>query len=166
MLIIKSPRHLSIRPHGRDAVDIFLPAIYTDPMFGHGRGRRRGFGARMFRLLGVETRQRIIEILRGGPQPVNEIARRLGITQPATSQHLAVLREAGFVTDRRQGQQVFYALSPPALARYQLGVTAFGAAAPAEFGAEALQHYREFLHRELERTEREIARRTGGKRKS
>ena len=111
----------------------------------------------MFRLFGVETRRRIIEILRTGPQPVNEIARRLGITQPATSQHLAALREAGFVTDRRQGQQVFYALEPAALARYQLGSAAFGVRPPARTtNPESLVQYRDFLRRELERVEREI----------
>ena len=110
----------------------------------------------MFRLLGVETRRRIIEILRTGPQPVNEIARRLGITQPATSQHLAALREAGFLTDRRQGQQVFYALEPASLARYQLGSAAFGFRPPARTNAETLARYRDFLRQELERIEREI----------
>ncbi|MFO7676535.1 MAG: metalloregulator ArsR/SmtB family transcription factor [bacterium] len=110
----------------------------------------------MFRLLGTETRHDIIEILRAGPQPVNEIARRLGITQPATSQHLAVLREAGFVTDRRQGQQVFYALEPAPLARYQLGSAALGVRLSTRSSAEALAQYRDFLRRELERVEREI----------
>ena len=111
----------------------------------------------MFRLLGTETRRRIIEILRPGPQPVSEIARRLDITQPATSQHLAALREAGFVTDRRQGQQVFYTLEPAALARYQLGSAAFGLRPPARTTSpESLAQYRDFLRRELERVEREI----------
>jgi DNA-binding transcriptional ArsR family regulator len=111
----------------------------------------------MFRLLGTETRHHIIEILRAGPQPVNEIARRLGITQPATSQHLAALREAGFVSDRRQGQQVFYSLEPAPLARYQLGSAALGVRPSARASAEALAQYRDFLRRELERVEREIA---------
>lgn len=111
----------------------------------------------MFRLLGTETRRRIIEILQAGPQPVSEIARRLGITQPATSQHLAALREAGFVTDRRQGQRVFYTLEPAALARYQLGSAAFGFRPPARTtDPESLVRYRDFLRRELECIEREI----------
>jgi DNA-binding transcriptional ArsR family regulator len=121
--------------------------------FGHGSGRGR---ARLFRLLGAETRQRIIEILTGGPLPVSEVARRIGVTQPAASQHLAALREAGLVTDRRDGQQVYYSLVGPAYRRYRLGATAFG-----WFGGEEvdLEAYRRFLQSELGRTERRLRRR-------
>lgn len=110
----------------------------------------------MFRLLGVESRQRILEILRAGPKPVSEIARLLGITQPATSQHLAALREAGFVRDERRGQQVFYSLEPAASSRYRLANRAFGWQRPARAGSEQLEEYREFLRRELDRVDKEI----------
>jgi len=110
----------------------------------------------MFRLLGVESRQRILEILRAGPKPVSEIARLVGITQPATSQHLAALREAGFVRDERHGQQVFYSLEPAASNRIQLANRAFGLQRSGAARPEQLEEYRAFLRRELERVEREL----------
>jgi DNA-binding transcriptional ArsR family regulator len=110
----------------------------------------------MFRLLGVESRQRILDILRGGPKSVSEIARLLGITQPATSQHLAALREAGFVRDERRGQQVFYSLEPAASSRYRLANRAFGWRRPGSARREQLEEYRAFLREELDRVEREI----------
>lgn len=126
-------------------------------MFGHAHGPGRGGGrARLFRILGAETRQRIIDLLTSGPLPVSEIARRLGVSQPAASQHLAALREAGLVTDRREGQQVRYSLVGPAHYRYRLGARAFGCP-PGKAGGD-LEAYRRFLRAELERTERRIRR--------
>ena len=127
-------------------------------MFGRGFGHHHGRGrARLFRVLGAETRQRILALLSSGPLPVTEIARRLDITQPAASQHLAMLREAGLVSDRREGQQVYYSLVEKAYSRYCLGTSAFGwrAAGP---GRADLESYRKFLRDELERTERELRR--------
>lgn len=120
---------------------------------GHGHGWRR---ARTFRLLGVESRQRILDILRAGPKPVSEIARQLGITQPATSQHLAALREAGFVRDERRGQQVFYRLEPAASNRYHLANRAFGWHRAARPERGQLEEYRAFLRRELDRVDKEL----------
>jgi DNA-binding transcriptional ArsR family regulator len=110
----------------------------------------------MFRLLGVESRQRILEILRAGPKPVSEIARLVGITQPAASQHLALLREAGFVRDERRGQQVFYSLEPAASSRFQLANRAFGWQRRGAPQAGQLEEYRAFLRAELDRVEREL----------
>ena len=44
--------------------------------------------------------------------PAGEIARRFDVTRPAISQHLAVLREAGLVTERRQGTSRIYRARP------------------------------------------------------
>ncbi len=47
--------------------------------------------------LGEPSRLKIVDLLRGSPFPVGEIAERLGIRQPQVSKHLGVLREAGVV---------------------------------------------------------------------
>jgi len=131
-------------------------------MFGRGFGRGHGRGrARLFRVLGAETRQKMLELLASGPLPVSEIAKRLDITQPAASQHLALLREAGLVLDRREGQQVYYSLVEKAYSRYCLGASAFGWQAGRP-GRGDLESYRQFLRDELARTEQELRRRKGG----
>jgi DNA-binding transcriptional ArsR family regulator len=58
--------------------------------------------------LGDRTRRRIFELLRNGPLAVGEIADELPVSRPAVSQHLRVLREAGLVTERRNGTRRIY----------------------------------------------------------
>ena len=53
----------------------------------------------------------IIDALRDGERSVGEIAEGLGLSQPNTSQHLAVLRERKVVTATRSGTTVFYSLN-------------------------------------------------------
>ena len=57
------------------------------------------------------TRVRLLWLLRDGEAPVLSLAERVGKPQAAISQHLAKLRLARLVTTRRQGSQVFYALT-------------------------------------------------------
>lgn len=64
-----------------------------------------------FRALADTTRLEILRVLSGGELTVSAIAERLGCAQPTTSRHLAILREAGFITDRRDGQCVCYRLN-------------------------------------------------------
>ncbi|MCI0636151.1 MAG: metalloregulator ArsR/SmtB family transcription factor [Actinobacteria bacterium] len=64
--------------------------------------------ARAFDALGDPTRRAVFEVLRGGAQPVGEIARHLPVSRPAVSQHLRVLKEAGLVRDRKQGTRRLY----------------------------------------------------------
>jgi len=66
--------------------------------------------------LGDPTRRAIFELLADGPRPVGEIARNLPVTRPAVSQHLKVLKEAGLVTDRKQGNRRVYQLDPGGIA--------------------------------------------------
>ena len=66
-------------------------------------------------LLGDENRLRLCALLRERELCVTDLVRVTGITQSRVSTHLGRLREAGFVRDRRQGQQSFYALSLDAL---------------------------------------------------
>ena len=63
-----------------------------------------------FALLADPTRRRILEVLRDGECPVGELVDRLGMSQPAISKQLRVLRDAGLATVRRDGQRRIYRL--------------------------------------------------------
>jgi len=65
--------------------------------------------------LGDPTRRAIFEQLRRGPRAVGEIASELPVSRPAVSQHLRVLKDAGLVTERRQGTRRLYRLDPDGL---------------------------------------------------
>jgi DNA-binding transcriptional ArsR family regulator len=74
----------------------------------------------MFKALAVETRVRILELLKSqGPRGVKEIARLAGITPAAASQHLKILKQAGLVRSERQGYWIPYAVNPEALEKYR-----------------------------------------------
>jgi DNA-binding transcriptional ArsR family regulator len=60
--------------------------------------------------LGEPNRLRIVELLRAGPRPVNDIRGRLGLRQSQVSQHLKVLRDVGLVEMEPHAQQRFYRL--------------------------------------------------------
>jgi DNA-binding transcriptional ArsR family regulator len=62
------------------------------------------------------TRREVFERLRSGPLPVVEIARGLPVSRPAVSQHLRVLKDAGLVSDRADGNRRLYQVETPALA--------------------------------------------------
>jgi DNA-binding transcriptional ArsR family regulator len=57
-------------------------------------------------------RRAALALLLERPRPVGELAERLGLSQPGTSKHLRVLREAGLVQVRREAQRRVYALDP------------------------------------------------------
>jgi DNA-binding transcriptional ArsR family regulator len=66
--------------------------------------------------LGVDSRIRIIELLKQrGPLGVNEMAKSLGITPSAVSQHLKILKHAGLVRNERKGYWIPYQIDPVAL---------------------------------------------------
>ncbi|WP_238010974.1 metalloregulator ArsR/SmtB family transcription factor [Dactylosporangium sp. AC04546] len=69
-----------------------------------------------FDVLAEPTRRRILDALLDGPQPVGTLTERLGLTQPGTSKHLRVLREAGLVAVRQDAQRRYYELRPEPLA--------------------------------------------------
>ncbi len=70
----------------------------------------------MFKLLGVDTRLRMIRILRDhGPIGVTEIADRLGLTPAAVSQHLKLMKHARLVSSERDGYRVPYSLDEQGL---------------------------------------------------
>lgn len=68
-----------------------------------------------FSVLSEPTRRRILDLLRERPRLVGELTEELGLTQPGTSKHLRVLRQAGLVRVRRDAQRRWYELDPEPL---------------------------------------------------
>ena len=75
----------------------------------------------VFKALGDSTRIKIVEMLaENGEMCVCKIYETLGMTQPAVSHHLAILKHAGLVQARKQGQWVHYSLCCTALSETPL----------------------------------------------
>src|ERR671911_1330950 len=72
--------------------------------------------ARLFHALSDETRLFILERLRRGERCVCELTDALDAAQSRLSFHLRVLKDAGLVTDRREGRWMYYTLNPEKLA--------------------------------------------------
>ena len=71
----------------------------------------------LFRSLADPTRRAIFERLcRSGEQTVGALTARAGVSQPAVSKHLGVLKQAGLVRDRQDGRQTHYSAQLSALA--------------------------------------------------
>lgn len=71
--------------------------------------------AEIFRALADPTRRAVYERLAAGEMTVSELRSRMTVSQPAVSQHLAVLRGAGLVTERRTGRNAYYRADPRGL---------------------------------------------------
>ena len=72
--------------------------------------------AEIFKVLSVETRVKIIELLKAnGALGVKDISGKLGITPPAVSQHLKILKQAGLVRSERQGYWIPYSINEEAM---------------------------------------------------
>jgi DNA-binding transcriptional ArsR family regulator len=69
-----------------------------------------------FEVLAEPVRRRILDLLRERPRLVGELTAELGLSQPGTSKHLRVLREAGLVKVRADAQRRWYELDPAPLA--------------------------------------------------
>jgi DNA-binding transcriptional ArsR family regulator len=72
-----------------------------------------------FDALASPTRRRILDALLRGERSVGDLVRVARVSQPAVSQHLKVLREAGLVDERRDGRFRHYRLDARPLARVQ-----------------------------------------------
>lgn len=70
----------------------------------------------VFRALADPTRRQILQDLRQGELSAGDIARRFSITAQSISRHLSLLRGAGLVQERRDGNRIFYALVEERLA--------------------------------------------------
>ena len=67
---------------------------------------------RIFHALADPSRRAIFESLTRGEVDVKDLTARCDISQPAVSQHLATLKEAGLVSGRREGRRVYYKVEP------------------------------------------------------
>jgi DNA-binding transcriptional ArsR family regulator len=72
--------------------------------------------ADIFRALADPTRRAVYERLATGEMSVSELKAGFAVSQPAISQHLAALRSAGLVRERREGRHAFYRVDPDGLA--------------------------------------------------
>jgi DNA-binding transcriptional ArsR family regulator len=71
----------------------------------------------LFRSLADPTRRALFERLcRDGEQTVNALTARAGVSQPAVSKHLGILKQAGLVRDRQEGREIRYTAQLSALA--------------------------------------------------
>ena len=73
-------------------------------------------GAQLFHALSDETRLEILEKLKHGERCVCDLQDECGAAQSRLSFHLRVLKEAGLVTDRREGRWSYYSIAPDAIA--------------------------------------------------
>jgi len=92
--------------------------------------------------LGDATRRQIFESLRGGARSVGDLAEGLPVSRPAVSQHLRVLREAGLVSDRKEGTRRLYGIDPGGLARLRDYFDGFWGEALERFAGEARKENR------------------------
>ena len=67
---------------------------------------------KIFQALADPSRRAILESLTRGEAAVQDLTARFAISQPAVSQHLATLKEAGLVNGRREGRCVYYRVEP------------------------------------------------------
>ena len=88
-------------------------------------------------------RRRILTLVRGRELTAGEIASNFEVTRPAISQHLKVLREAGLVSERREGTRRYYTARPEGLRELRTSL--------AEFWDERLDLLRETAEAEEER---------------
>ncbi len=66
--------------------------------------------AGLFRALGHPVRVRVLELLLAGPRPVKDLIAEIPVTPASLSQQLGVLKNAGILSDERQGSTVVYTL--------------------------------------------------------
>ncbi|TMK93390.1 MAG: helix-turn-helix transcriptional regulator [Actinobacteria bacterium] len=95
------------------------------------------------RAIAATRRRQILSLVRDGELSAGEIAGHFDVTRPAVSQHLNVLKEAGLVSERRNGTKRLYRARPEGLAQLKAFLE--------EFWDERL----DALKREAEREERE-----------
>ena len=80
----------------------------------------------VFTVLAEQTRREILAALRDGDKAVGELVDELGASQPTVSKHLRVLREAGLVTMRAEGQRRYYKLETAPLNGISQWLDGFG----------------------------------------
>ncbi|HUK31716.1 MAG TPA: autorepressor SdpR family transcription factor [Candidatus Acidoferrum sp.] len=68
-------------------------------------------GPKTFKAIADPTRREILALLRHGERTAGELAERFDMTKPSMSHHFAVLKGAGLIFSRREGQQIWYSLN-------------------------------------------------------
>ena len=76
--------------------------------------------------LSVPARLKIVELLRSRRLCVNALTKRLGISQPAVSQHLGILRRAGLVESQKIGTKVHYSVNSVRLEQIKTALSRVG----------------------------------------
>jgi len=79
----------------------------------------------VFGALADPTRRAILAALQNEEAPVHDLAARFEISRPGVSKHLAVLRNAGLVSEQRRGRENVYTIERQALAEARAWLTAF-----------------------------------------
>jgi DNA-binding transcriptional ArsR family regulator len=79
----------------------------------------------VLRAIADPRRRQIIQLVRTGERSAGEIASHFDISRPAVSQHLAILRDAGLVSERRDGNRRLYRARPEAMADVRAYVEEF-----------------------------------------
>jgi DNA-binding transcriptional ArsR family regulator len=88
-------------------------------------------GDLLFKALADPTRRSIFErLVRDGEQSVHSLTHHAGVSQPMVSKHLALLRGAGLVRDRRDGRETYYSARPQSLGPMLDWLAHHGAAPP------------------------------------
>src|SRR2546422_11656324 len=70
----------------------------------------------VFEAIAQPKRREILRLLAAGELSAGEVASRFAVTQPAISQHLKVLKEAGLISERRDAQRRLFSVRPEGLA--------------------------------------------------
>lgn len=73
----------------------------------------------VFEVVAEPARREILDLLIEGPRSVGELVSQTGQSQPNTSRHLRILREASLVSSSRDGQRRLYGLHPPGFAQLE-----------------------------------------------
>lgn len=81
--------------------------------------------ARLFHALSDVTRLRVLDLLREGERCVCDLSLALGAQQSRLSFHLRTLKEAGLVSDRREGRWIYYAVRPDTLEELETMIRPF-----------------------------------------
>jgi DNA-binding transcriptional ArsR family regulator len=92
---------------------------------------------RSIEALGDPTRRTVLELLRGGPRAVGEVAAELPVSRPAVSQHLRVLADAGLVQAEQIGTRRLYRIDPQGIGALRAYIESFWTDALASFKAAA-----------------------------
>jgi DNA-binding transcriptional ArsR family regulator len=79
----------------------------------------------VFDVVAEPARRELLDVLLEGPRAVGELVAATGLSQPNTSRHLRILREAGLVDSRPDGQRRLYALQPEGFAELERWLGAY-----------------------------------------